>query len=496
VWALVVVGLAGSARLAWWYWPGGVFSDTTSATWTALAWDLSHGELYRAVLAPSGYGGTRYMPLFFSVYSVLLRLHGDPVHAGVLLMQFSVLAAGAALYLAMRAADVPPRLALPFAGTMWATIVYQRYLTDVRADYLAAAFTVASVAAAIRASRRGERRWLLPASVCCVLGGLTKLTAIAVAVPIAFDLVQTGRARSAWRFLTGTAGAFVAIGLGVQLASHGRFLDNMRVAITAGMAFSDVWRHGVPSFFTEVLSDPFVAVPMAASLWCAWDAARMRRWSIVHTYLVGVLGLTVVILSSPGTASNQLVDLEVASTLVVASAVAHGQLQARLVAGGYGALAVLLAVASLPVPGLPSIGRTLRAEGPHQRSVVAAVHDELPGAPALYASTDPLVSILGGERPVILDAFSLNLFVKNRTGAGCDIERRIRARAFGAIVLRDDGVFPRDMDARDPAFAGLLAAYWARNTDLKHLVHETYEVRRVRRPFVIARPQPVARTGG
>ena len=153
VWALVVVGLAGAVRLGWEYWPDGL-PDPASGTWTTLAWDFVHGEFYRPVLAPSGYGGTRYMPLFFIAQGLLMRAHVDPVYAGVLVMQCSVLVAAFALYVALRANAVPARLALPFAGTLWATAVYQRFVTDFRADYLAAAFALGGVAAAETAPAR------------------------------------------------------------------------------------------------------------------------------------------------------------------------------------------------------------------------------------------------------------------------------------------------------------------------------------------------------
>src|SRR5215831_998252 len=87
---LAAVGFVSAIRLMWWYWPGSFFNSAASGTWTALAWDLAHGELYRPVLSSTGFGGTRYMPLLFMLHGLLIRLHFDPVHAGVLLMQVSV----------------------------------------------------------------------------------------------------------------------------------------------------------------------------------------------------------------------------------------------------------------------------------------------------------------------------------------------------------------------------------------------------------------------
>src|SRR5215831_16923616 len=84
---LAVVGVVGAVHLLRWYWPGSFFHNPASGTWTALAWDFAHGELYPPVFSPLGFGGTRYMPVLFMLYGAFIRLHADPITAGVLLMQ-------------------------------------------------------------------------------------------------------------------------------------------------------------------------------------------------------------------------------------------------------------------------------------------------------------------------------------------------------------------------------------------------------------------------
>jgi hypothetical protein len=329
------------------------------------------------------------------------------------------------------------------------------------------------------------------------------MTSVLSAAPVALMVAREGRRGTALRFVAGVAAGFVAALGGFQVASHGHFLENIRATVSAGMHVRDLWRHGVPSFGLEMLSDPFSAAPVAAAGWCVWKAARRRTWSLVHLSFVAVLGSTVVILASPGTASNHLVDLQMASMLVVGVSVAGGQLPSRVVTGGALALALVMTFVSWPVPGLPSNIRTLAAEGPHRRAGVAAVRHALPAPPALYLSTDPLLPILSGERPIVLDTFNLNLFLVEGTAAGQDITRRIREQVFGAIVLRDGGMFPRDMGPGDPDFDACRARYWAGGSALVRLVHTTYEIGQVRRPFVIARPiagadgeHPLTRRGG
>src|SRR5205814_840081 len=92
----------GACALMVWYWPGSFFDSTTSNVWMALASDFAHGQFYRPVVSPSGYGGTRYMPLLFVAYGSLLEAGVDPIVAGAVLMQASVLALAFAIYAVLR----------------------------------------------------------------------------------------------------------------------------------------------------------------------------------------------------------------------------------------------------------------------------------------------------------------------------------------------------------------------------------------------------------
>jgi len=489
VWMLVVVGFAGAVRVMWWYWPGSFFDGITSNVWTALAWDVAHGELYRPLLSPDGYGGTRYMPLLFVVHGLLIRGHVDAIYAGIGLMQASVLAAVLALFVALRAANVPARLALPLACTVWCTVVYQKYCTDIRADYLAAALALGGAGLAFSVPGRRRPLWLAVGVAACVLAGLTKVTAVVFVAPIAIWLFVGRRRDLALWFAIGTVTLF-AVGLGiVQFASAGHFLENFRATITGGMTVSDLWR-AIPKVGEEVVSDPFVAAPFALACWAVVIAARRRSLSFAHAYFVVAALVTLALFASPGIVTNQLVDLHMAATLVVGAGLARGDISPRVFTPTYAALAILLAVISIPAPGIPSVMATLQAQGPRQRSVVRAIHDEFLPAGTRYLSTDPIVPVLNDERAVLVDAFNLERFLKEGAPAGLDIAERVRVRAFDAIILRDTPDFPHDATAGDAGFDEARARYWAKqNGGLAQLFRSMYDVRAVRKPFVILRPR-------
>jgi hypothetical protein len=488
--AFAAIGLAAAARLLWWYWPGSFFDGTTSGVWTGLAWDFAHGDFYRPLLGPLGYGGTRYMPLLFVAHGTLIAAHVDPIHAGVALMQASVAGAALALFLALRSAEVPARLAAPLAGTVWCTVIYQQSCTDLNPDYLAAALAMTAAALAAAAARRtGPSRagWLIAAALTVVLAALTKVTALAFIAPIVLWLSLEKQPRVALWFAAGAAALFAAaIGV-LQTASGGRFLTVFAASLSGGMVASHAW-YALPTFAKELAFDPFIATAFAIACWCLWASVR-RGLTLAQWYFLTAIVVTLVIFTSPGTGGNHLVDLQMASTLVIGAWVARSAVPPRVAAWAYGVLAGVLAAISWPLPGIPSVVATLRADGPRPRAVVAAIHAEFLPPGARYLSTDPIVPVLSDESAVLLDAFDLRRFLRDGGPPGRDVEQQIRRRAFSAIVMRDSDLFPRDMNAGDPGFAEACRRYWmTEDDDLLRLFRSAYEIRAVRRPFVILLP--------
>jgi len=490
---LAAVGLIGAVRLLLWYWPGSFFHNPASGTWTALAWDFAHGEFYRPVLSPLGFGGTRYMPVLFMLYGALIRLHVDPITAGVLLMQISVVMVAIALYVALRAADVRPMLALPFAATPWASVTYQKFSTDMRVDYLAASFVLIAIAAVCLAMKDSRSRWLWCAGAACVLATFSKITEIAFVVPIACALAAgQSRARAA-RFAGLTLAVCLLVFGALEWASAGHLVDNFQATITAGMRVSDLWHRGLPTFLWQLVGDPLIGAPFLLAAWSLMTAVRRRTWSTTDSYFLTATVITAVIFASPGTSSNHMIELQVATALAVAVAVERGSLPDRLVTVVYGALVVVLVALVLPLPWMPSPTKTLRRLGPHQRATVEEIREEFLPSTSSYLSLDPIVPVLLHQRPSVLDPFSLNLFVVNDTAAGQNLRARVRARSFATIVLDDDeGVLADDLPPGGDGYEQATSRLVAAAQPLVRLIAADYVICAVRHPFVILRPRNTA----
>ena len=256
----------------------------------------------------------------------------------------------------------------------------------------------------------------------------------------------------------------------MQTASDGRFVESVRATISGGMGASDVWFAG-PKFVRELVLDPFVAVLFTLACWCAVASLRRGRTGLAEVYLAAASVVTLVIFASPGTVGNHLVDLHMSSVLTIGVAIAGGRLSPRPAAAVFACLAAAFAAISIPVAGIPSVIATLRAQGRPSRAAVRAVHAEYLPAGTRYLSTDPVIAVLNDERPLLLDAFNLNRFIREGTPAGRDLEQRLRRHDFQVIVTREER-----------------GAAESRN-DLERLIDSNYDVRAVRRPFVILVPR-------
>jgi hypothetical protein len=314
-----------------------------------------------------------------------------------------------------------------------------------------------------------------------------KITGVTMTAPIVLALWIDGRRKDAAWLATATAVCFALAVVLLQSASGGRFLSTFAPAITGGMTAADA-SLAVPHFQFEAINKPFdVAVPFVVACWCAIKRAWRRRSSWVDLYLLTSTIVTCAIFGSPGTVSNHLVEVQLVTTLVIGVALARREVSIRAATWAYAALAVVLAAVSWPLPGIPSVPRTLAFDGPRPRALVQALHQEFLPPNTRYISVDPVIPVLNGERPFLLDAFNMERYVIADTPAARDLKQRIESRFFDVIILRDGNhKFPHDMNSTDPDFAGYEQSYWAReDAPVTRVFRTAYELTAVREPFVI-----------
>lgn len=433
IWTLrasAAVGVVTAMRVTalYWYRTPELFLRIKSSIWVALAWDAAHGELYRPVISAAGYGGTRYMPLLFLAHAGLMRAGFDPIWSGVALMHVSVAIAAAVLFFALRALDVDRRLALPLAVLVWGTILFQQSATDLIPDYLAAALVLAAIAVAIRSHRTTDT---VAAGALIVMAALTKITAIAFAVPIVIGL-WTERRDGVLPFCLTTIVGFCIGVVAIEVVSGGNFHRSFFATAVAGTTWADVIG-AVPQLVRELIEKPFdIGVPFVVACWCAYR--RDTVWAA--GYLVTAAVVVVVIFATPGTVSNHLVDAHLASLLTIGVALQRATLAPRVATAVFAANAVVLVAITIPVPGLPSVIENIHATGSRSRDIVRIIRQDVP-SPGPWLCFDPLVPILSGERPWLLDFNNLEIAYAAHTPLGRDVAQRVGQEFFSAVVVPD-----------------------------------------------------------
>ncbi len=486
LWLAAALALGQAVGIAAWYWPGTMADTDTSGVWVALADDVAHGDFYRPLQGPLGTGGTRYMPLFFTLHGGLIRAGLAPLPAGILLTLASAAALVVALGALLRRLAVPREIAWPAAMLMLGTVTFGMMSLTVRGDFLAAALNLAGVTAALGWREKGGGGRLGLAGALFAAAFLTKLTTVFGLAAVAGWMIARGERVAALR-LAAVSAALMLAGWGLaEWASDGRMLASFRAVAHGGtdlpFVLSGPWR-----LLSNCAEDPLfclLAVPAAV----AWCAAPARAAGGLPRWLGGLtLAATVVIYGSPGTSLNHLLDL--AALTVVLLVFALGRAGRWASWAGLTFALLTLGIVATWLPGVPSIPSFHRRYGV---PAVAAPREFAqragPGVTPIFAE-NPLIPILAGERPYVGDLFNLILLTRRDPVFREAFIDRVRRGEFGGIAISNwPDVFPRDVAGPDDP---LIAERWPELRkqgrifdDFYEIVGQRYRIVLVRRPYI------------
>ena len=146
-------------------------------------------------------------------------------------------------------------------------------------------------------------------------------------------------------------------------------------------------------------------------------------------FFVAVLVVTALIFGSPGLNENHFLDVQVASVVLIASWLAQATVPLYRQMG-ICALAVVMLMAAVPL--LRRFKNADRRFHPHRfQQVLAAVGDT--DKPIL--SENPVIPVLAGQQPYVLDPWMLRLLRKTDPYFGDPLLEGLRNQTFGAVVL-------------------------------------------------------------
>jgi hypothetical protein len=399
--------------------------------WMTLARYAEEGVLYPPLYDGERYGGTRWMPVPIAVNAGAAKVTGEYLVSGKLVGMVATAVLLLLVFVQLRRSSVRVPVAAALTGTIVTTEPGLSAGTTIGGDVLPVALQLGVMMVAM--SRR--RHALAVSGALAALALASKTTGVWALLAIATWLVLGRR----WRDLA-MFGASFAIGAAilfalVQVASAGRFTDNVALLTLAGVG-GGVGPIRAPN---QLLYQLFT---YAGAVWLLMPFAvltlltngRGQRVGPYHLALFWALALLLITYTDVGAGFNQLLDVA-ALTILVVGAFA-GRAGAMPVATAPVGLALALAIVwgagtGIVLTQVPDIRATVE-----RGTLGYAVHPLAslvrPGEEIL--SEDPYVPLSLGRDPVVLDPFMLLRLDRVDPAAVDDLVDRIDDRRFAYLV--------------------------------------------------------------
>lgn len=411
-----------------------------SGTLMSLAEDLSRGTFYRPLYNAGFYGGTRYFPLNFSLLAALLKIGMSPRIGGHVVAVAAMTALLAAVFRILRKMEVQTSLARSAALLALASGASQVALQEIRGDILPAALNLWGLTLALGGLDR--RRNFAGAAVLFILAFSGKETTVFGVLAVALWLIVRGQRWLALRFGATVLAGFAGVVAATDLLSRGRFLTILRACAAADASIGGVLlgplRVLIRSGHWDPIWVPFMCLGLAAAVAWPWrpflrdePSAFGNSPALVVIYFVTTATVTCVILGSPGTDFNHLLDLHVAAILVFTVWISRQDAPGRRF--GIAALACSAIYASAL---LVSDIRGFRPQKLDSGLSPAVELARQTGGPVL--AHNPWVAILAGKPVYVQDPFSFRLVRERAPGFAEPLFNQLRRQEFAAVVLDAD----------------------------------------------------------
>lgn len=456
VW-LLVAALAGSAQLLGllaWYWADGLPFSDTSGVWIAHAWDFMNGEFYRPYLDDSGYGGGRFMPLFFMLLTGMMQLIGIPSTAGAILTLLIGFCFMLALIRVMQTTDVPLFTAIPIALLACFSISFQLVHLEVRGELLASFLNLIALGFAVQGIKKpSATTWVLMVTGF-VLAWFSNITMGYGWVAVSLYLLMKGRIKAGCGLFLVTASLTLLFLEILHTASGGRLDLALATSFLKETGWSTVLQ--IPFWFLKAaLSDPFFLMILGAALWTLLVLKPLRGTFVEIYFWITFLG-TVFLYVVPGLDTVYLIDLLAASLWVLACSWCSRQENRYPTA----AILPLLMIGAIltQLPGVGSITNHFKQNGRPSFGHIEGIVRSLPFIRGPLLSENPLIPILIGEKPYLLDANSSRALAKKYPEVKLDLFDKLTRQRFRAVILTHwspmSQEFPFESLARKKALSG------------------------------------------
>ena len=417
------------------FWQNEAYLDDASGNWTALAKDLTEGVFYRPLQSPDGYGGSRYFPLHFVLHAGFMTAIGDPIRSGYAVSALSMVLLMSGVYMLLRKSGAPAVLAVSCATFVLAARPAQESLLAIKGDGLAVALSVWGVA--LCAGEAVGLGSLVAAVVFFTLAFAAKITAVAGLAGAVLWFWLSGRRRTAAGVLLASGAGMALVAGVIYVGSHGVALDVLRVSASGGATARDILRAPLTlAKQARRVPETLVFIQLGCAAFLLVLFQRKTITDLPMLYFGGVLAVTTVIFGSPGTDTNHLLDLHVASVVLIASWLTVRGLD------DFGRAALLVAVLAA---GLSLGSGLVNAASEQRRGRFADVLKLIPDTSRPILAQNPLLPVVAGQRAYLLDPFLIRVMAERHAALVEPLWNDFRDQKFAAVVLESD---PRDERAR------------------------------------------------
>jgi len=404
--------------------------DHTGGSWATVAYDLSEGLFYRPLISDLGYGGTRYMPLYFSVMAALISSGASVVVAGHALSLFCMAFLVGALYMLQRTLGVRQSLAVPASFLILATLAGQVAICRVAGDALATALTVTGLTLVAVVLKGEERRSIiLLAALSFTLAFAAKLSALQGISAGVLALFLGRKKGAAFGLASFWSVGVAAVATVLVLASDGRATESFERTLTestsVGFALEAPLR-----FLQAYLVDPanpILTILAFASVGALWKA---RIWKdLVVLWVASTLAATLGIFLFYGVQFNHIIDLSAALLVFVTVSIERGWVSHVLASRGLALAGVLGLVASVLMFRPPPI------KDIHQKEAIQKAWKLTGTGPGRVIAENPWVPLTQGERPFLIAPSITFAAAGNGKILLDDLIPRLKAGEFRALIL-------------------------------------------------------------
>jgi hypothetical protein len=408
--------------------------EVEGGIWAGLALDARDGIIYRDIVSPLGYGGTRYGPLHFMIHAALLKAGMTPISSGFVIGIVCTFFVLAGIYTLMRKLQTPRPIAIPLTLFFLAPFCVRSGILSIKADLLAAGLDVWGLVAAMPMGQgqSEKRNWqcALIGGACFALATASKVTSLFGIATMVTWLWLRRDLKNAARLLGVFLIGATLIAVIVQLTSEGRAIHVFLTSASAGGGIRRLLQ--APEHFFPAVASRDRAV---GGFWIlaviALLAHRQWRSFAMILMLFSTLG-TLAIFGSPGTDMNHLMDLQIASLVALAVECRPGWL------GGGILVTTSLITLHAAHSSVTNDLRLIRGDRMRQRLMACIADTRKSAVDGPIFAQNPTIPILAGERPYILDCMIYGVIAKTHPDVANKLREDLLHQRFRAFIVTPD----------------------------------------------------------